>query len=244
MQDVENSFGSNICRCTGYRSILTAFKSLASDVDTEIVGEFPDIEDFEENCKTDKRCIDKCKMRCRKLMMQPAITTNKSKWYKVYNVEEIFDIFKMNPEGRYMLVGGHTARGGIFLQFESLCSMSSFPLACISGVYYQTSAPDFYVDITSVPSLINHSLTNDGLVLGANTTLSQAISIFRKISSQFPDFSYLSEVGEHFSLVAHVPVRSVSSTHATKINISFFVSLDRNVSWESEYQVRTQRFSV
>lgn len=94
----------------------------------------------------------------------------------------------------------------------------------ISGVYYQTSAPDFYVDITCVPNLINYSLTNDGLVLGANNTLGQAISLFRKISLEFPDFSYLSKVGEHFSLVAHVPVRSVS-TRATKINISFFVSL-------------------
>lgn len=112
MQDVENYFGSNLCRCTGYRSILTAFKSLASDADSAIVGEYPDIEDFEQCIKSDNRCQKQCNKLCSKMFSPPIpAALSNSKWFKVYSVREIFDVFGQNPNRTYMLVAGNTARG-------------------------------------------------------------------------------------------------------------------------------------
>ena len=44
MQQIEDNFDGNICRCTGFRPILDAFKSFAVDAPIELKAKVKDME--------------------------------------------------------------------------------------------------------------------------------------------------------------------------------------------------------
>lgn len=117
MEQVENAFGGNICRCTGYRPILDAFKALA--IDTPI----DDIEDAPIAC-----CHrQKTNSRYRHISIG-SIGTPLSRdhsndvlrlhfrdgrvWYRVLNLHQLFEILDGPAKNeKYMLVAGNTAHG-------------------------------------------------------------------------------------------------------------------------------------
>lgn len=116
MTQVENSFGGNICRCTGYRPILDAFKSLALD------SELDDIEDLTlESCSTKERgessckVMKKCERKCgRSLHSKSREFSDDSdrKWFIVGTLSDLLRILAIETlHTEYMLVAGNTAHG-------------------------------------------------------------------------------------------------------------------------------------
>uniref|UniRef100_A0A1B0GDN7 FAD-binding PCMH-type domain-containing protein n=1 Tax=Glossina morsitans morsitans TaxID=37546 RepID=A0A1B0GDN7_GLOMM len=193
MDEIENAFGGNICRCTGYRPILDTMKSFAVDSVIQLPSEYRDIEDLISN--TCPKSNENCSGHCRR-PMKSLLFNDGAEWFWPKTLEELFETLnKINTIDEYMLVGGNTAH----------------------GVYRRSENIKKFIDINAIPDLKKHSLTSDTLTLGANLTLSETMDIFMKASKK-SGFEYCQQLWQHFDLIANVPVRN-NGTLAGNISI-------------------------
>ncbi|XP_059474057.1 uncharacterized protein LOC132195836 [Neocloeon triangulifer] len=185
MAEVENSFGGNICRCTGYRPILDAFKALASDAPPTMKKQCSDIEDMYKICKKTGQA---CSGSCKKEEISKSVKIATANWYKVATLAELFGVIGSLGTTIYQLSAGNTAE----------------------GVYRHYNRQfDARVDVKDVPDLraIN---TTGGFTVGANVTLTEAIAAF-KAQAATAGYAYLTELANHLDLVANTPVRNVGT---------------------------------
>lgn len=128
-KQVEESFGSNLCRCTGYRPILEAFKSFAVDPDPKIIHKIKDIEDVDNLLcpKSGKKCggicestsdysnwcvVDAKATSSHVAFPKKILLSDGRFWYAVNTIKSIFEsLDQSNGYDNYMLICGHTSRG-------------------------------------------------------------------------------------------------------------------------------------
>ncbi|XP_013136377.1 PREDICTED: indole-3-acetaldehyde oxidase-like isoform X2 [Papilio polytes] len=195
MKQMEDSLGSNTCRCTGYRPILDTAKSLAIDASSDLCAKINDIEDS-HTCK--KECKRKCSSISEndwciidKLEINESIISlnfGVTKFYKTFTEEEIFHVLSHCGDDSYMFVDGNTAK----------------------GVYKTYEYPRILIDISDGKSLKTYVFSQN-LVLGANVSLEDCITIFTETAKRTYGFAYLAELAKHIKLVAHIPVRKIGS---------------------------------
>ncbi|XP_058123363.1 uncharacterized protein LOC131294469 [Anopheles ziemanni] len=188
MEEVENALGGNICRCTGYRPILDAFKSLSTDADKELL----DIEELRICPKTNMACSGECPTAAAKIdpgRPVQLVFDDAKEWHKVFTIPDIFTIFTNIRDRPYMLVAGNTAH----------------------GVYRRSESLEVFIDVNSVEELRNYFLTSNELIVGANVTLSEFIDILTKTSNRRPNFTYCRELAKHLNLVANPAVRNAGT---------------------------------
>ncbi|XP_072939063.1 uncharacterized protein [Epargyreus clarus] len=201
MAELEDSFGSNTCRCTGYRPILDTIKSFATDASPELCQKIRDIEDLTICKKTNKICERKCSTSSEgsdwsiinEFTSSPGddiiyLNFGVKKYFKVFTKQQIFQILTQHGVNSYMLVDGNTARG-------------------ILGIY---DLPSMLIDIRDVGSLKQYEF-DQNLILGANITLQDCITLFKEIPKTRSEFAYLNEFAKHLLLVAQIPVRKNGS---------------------------------
>lgn len=190
--EIENSFGSNTCRCTGSRPILDAFKSFAKDA-PKPPPKLEDIEDLHICKKEDcQNCEDKWCMVNMANNEPPHVKKIPLKdghvWYRVNEISEIFDVLDKEGYESYMLVNGNTGRGAV-------------PVLVF---------PRVLIDIKPIKDLKGHYL-DQNLVVGAGITLTDLMQLFKEVSTQREEFHYLMKLYEHLDLVAHIPVRNIGT---------------------------------
>lgn len=192
MSDVENSFGGNICRCTGYRPILDAFKSFSSDAAAD------DIEDLSKGC-CKKR--DTCAGICPKSQIPLNIVAEDNRqWITVQSLQSLLDVINSKVGDQpYMLVSGDTAH----------------------GVYRRPEDLQIFIDINKVPELHQNMIANNTLIIGANVSLTETMQILTDAAKSNAGFKYCEEIVKHIDLIANVPVRNVSNANFSMIYIHF-----------------------
>ncbi|KAG1683136.1 Xanthine dehydrogenase [Nymphon striatum] len=211
-QKIENSFDGNICRCTGYRPILDAMKSFATN-DSEV----PDIEDVNKACCGKKGYVV-CNNSCKEIkeatgdyVLVPSGPTKNLKhtdgeWHKPETMKDCLTLLKETENKKVRLVVGNTG----------------------TGVFKNDGPYDHYIDIKNIPELHKITSNQSELVFGSTITLSELIEMFKKKSekSNVEDKSsaiwsyfsgsedstegweYCAALAHHISYIANTPVRN------------------------------------
>lgn len=196
MKEIENSFGGNICRCTGYRPILDAFKSLASDADPKYKAFCPDIEEIPRKCpRTGESCNGTCNGT--QAVSHHLRFSEGRDWYKPSDLKELFQILSSVGQKRYMLLAGNTAH----------------------GVYRTDKSIDIFIDIKNVGDLRRHTISSNEVKIGANVSLTSTMEILKEAAKK-SGFEYCLEIVRHIDLIANVPVRNVSNIFIISIAIN------------------------
>jgi xanthine dehydrogenase/oxidase len=115
MADVERALVGNLCRCTGYRPIVEAFKPFCTDAPGELRARLADIEDL---CRKKKFCSKSGSLCSGACTEQAADNSNlaaytasgsDSTWLKVASCKEAQDLLASQEE--IAIVAGNTAHG-------------------------------------------------------------------------------------------------------------------------------------
>lgn len=195
VSQVEKSLDGNLCRCTGYRPILDAFKSLAVDAGEGLKAKLVDIEEaYKGSCKNACANCDKsgkCKTRVGNQSVETSfkMTASGVHWYNPKTIEDVYSAIKeLNQYDKFRIVVGNTG----------------------AGVFKNDGPYQAYISTHGIPDLYEVSF-GEPLSLGANVSLTRCMEAFKDMASTDPGYAHLGEVAKHWQYVANVSVRNAGS---------------------------------
>nr|XP_045608547.1 xanthine dehydrogenase/oxidase-like [Procambarus clarkii] len=193
-QDVEDHIdGGNLCRCTGYRPILDAFKSIpVADIESSHLVRCP---------RTGQPCKGRCQPptvtgggevagrkgsggTTKEIVLKDAV------WYSPETLEELNTILAdLDPTSTYRLVCGDT----------------------LKAVYKNEGPYDAYIYTRKIPQLSRVVAAADAVVVGANVSISRLLEELSAVASSLSGYSYLASIVSTWRAVASTSLRNLGS---------------------------------
>ncbi|XP_055489384.1 uncharacterized protein LOC129695930 [Leucoraja erinacea] len=189
LQEVEDNFDGNVCRCTGYRPILDAMKSFVKDSNNWQQGFFVDIEDIKPCSKTMKLCNRghlKIDGRCTGAAMNTAgllFSSKAIKWYRPGSLTDLYLLLREHYEDAVKLVHGDTAK----------------------GVFKKDGPYKIFIDVKGISDLYMVTMEPSGLKVSSNVSLNLLIDYLKQYSAQSPSYNV---IASHLLKIANSPVRN------------------------------------
>jgi xanthine dehydrogenase/oxidase len=195
-QDVEDAFGGNLCRCTGYRPILHGLRTLTSDYDAS--------QDRTQKCLVDPSFPVTCRETLARISLECLPTASLPRalhysgggceWYRPNTLAEVQRLKKQFV--------GHAGRDQVKLVFGNTTS----------GIYQQEK-PRYFIDISAIPELAEIAEQESGLHVGAAVPIQHLIQfadevIARRSAEQTAGLKALTR---HAILIAGYQVRCAGS---------------------------------
>lgn len=180
--EIEERFDGNICRCTGYRPIMTAVHSFASEglpADHEDIAGAPDRNFSKYDAAAEPSAPA--------AVAAPAEGWSGSfksgaTWLRPTSLKEVLAVQASNAGKSVKMICGNTSTG-----------------------VYPFETPDVFVDISAVAELRGTSVVADGIVAGATTTITELMALMTANEQKSSSFPVLVA---HMKKVANWQVRS------------------------------------
>lgn len=196
MQDIEEAFDGNLCRCTGYRPILDSAKTFASDIEQ--------INYNKSSSSLISTTFDKCSSyveqnklpfdqvtfpeKLRDYIPQSIHIKGSIDWYRPVTLEELLNLRHTYPGDQSKLIFGNTT-----VQIERK----------FQQIYFSR-----LISITHIKELQEIKRTNDSLYFGAGVTFTRLKSKLTEWSNDNRFCQALLDQLKHF---ASTQIRNVAS---------------------------------